>query len=471
MSLETMTKLFSTTVGAGGTSSITFSNIPQNYSDLVLLLSFRTDRSADEDGLGLQLNSLTTGYNYKLLAGDGASLSLQSTPYGQTWAGRIQGATAGSSLFSTTRVHIPNYSGNKAKAYTADSATEKSSTNGYITLNAITQSNPSPIISITLSGISGTLQQYSVATIYGVKNAQKTAGNSIKATGGNIVFDGTYVYHVFPTTGAFVPTQPVTADILVVAGGGAGGVRQGGGGGAGGVIYFSPRTLSPTSYTCTVGAGGAGVVSDTVNGNNGNNSIFGAYTAAIGGGGGMGNMVSTGTGGNAGGSGGGANNGYPSYTPAGGATTQTGTGATSYYGNAGGGGSGASWGSGGGGGAGAVGQGSTGTYPSAGGVGTSAFSSWGLATGAGQNVSGTYYFAGGGGSGAGGSTSVGGLGGYGGGGQGGITDNAGASAAYAGTSGTANTGGGGGATGGNNGNYVAASGSGGSGIIIVRYRG
>jgi hypothetical protein len=467
-----MTKLYSATVGAGGAASVTFSNIPQGYTDLVIKASARSTRSGEiADGLVVLVNGLTTGYIYRAVQGDGSTLYSTSSGYEQGWSGAIPGSSATASIFGNTDISFANYSGFTSKTFFCDSSAENNATNAYSSFNGGMQSSPAPITSLTFSAANGTLVQNSTFTVYGIKNARQTAGNSIKATGGNIVFDGTYVYHVFNTTGAFAPTQSLTADVLVVAGGGAGGVRQGGGGGAGGVIYFSPRTLAPARYTCTVGAGGAGVSSGSVNGNNGNNSIFGAYTAAIGGGGGHSNDVSTGTGGNAGGSGGGANNGYPSYTPSGGASTQTGTGATAFYGNAGGNGSGASWGSGGGGGAGAAGQGSTGVYPAAGGVGTSAFSSWGLATGAGQNISGTYYFAGGGGSGAGGSTAVGGLGGYGGGGQGGITDNNGASAAYAGTSGTANTGGGGGATGGNNGNYVAASGSGGSGIVIVRYKG
>ena len=41
MSIETMTKLATVTVGSGGSSTITFSNIPQNYTDLVVKASLR----------------------------------------------------------------------------------------------------------------------------------------------------------------------------------------------------------------------------------------------------------------------------------------------------------------------------------------------------------------------------------------------------------------------------------------------
>ena len=259
MSLETMTKLFSTSVGVGGIASITFSNIPQNYTDLVVKFEGRIS-SNGEGYPGMRFNG-DTGANYSQanLRGNGAAAS-SSKSTGDTYLSlyAVPGTSYTGGDFSTTDIQIPNYSGNTYKTILCETSTENNATASYPALIAAMWSNSSPVTSITLmTAGTETLAQYTSATLYGIKNAQKTAGNSIKATGGNIVFDGTYVYHVFPSTGAFAPTQPLTADVLVVAGGGAGGVRQGGGGGAGGVIYFSPRTLSPTSYTCTVGAGGA----------------------------------------------------------------------------------------------------------------------------------------------------------------------------------------------------------------------
>ena len=94
-----------------------------------------------------------------------------------------------------------------------------------------------------------------------------------------------------------------------------------------------------------------------------------------------------------------------------------------------------------------------------GGVGTSTYSSWGLATSTGQNVSGTVYFAGGGGGGSypyNGEGS-GGTGGYGGGANG-YTGFGG------GSNGSSNTGGGAGGAG-----EGAFTSNGGSGVVIIRY--
>lgn len=247
-----------------------------------------------------------------------------------------------------------------------------------------------------------------------------------KATGGTIVYSAPYYYHTFTGNGTFAPTESLTADILVIAGGGGG---RAGGGGAGGLLAHTSQSLTVQNYSITIGAGGG----DSVNGTN---SQFGSLTASVGGGA----SSPWGETGDAGGSGGGGG----SVT----GTTINGGAGTAGQGNNGG--SGVNERAGGGGGAGAAGANGA-TIGGAGGNGLSTYSSWGLATSTGQNISGTYWYAGGAG---GGAINTGGAGGNGGGGAG----------SYASpVSGTANTGGGGG------GAYASLGASGGSGITIVRY--
>lgn len=239
-----------------------------------------------------------------------------------------------------------------------------------------------------------------------------------------------------------VSSVPVLADILVVAGGGGGGNGGGGGGGAGGLLAFTSQSLSG-QYTVTIGAGGAGNT-------NGVDSKFGTLQTVFGGGRGSGTAAQA-----DGGSGGGCQGGTPGQGYAG-PPRQGNNGSTS---------NGVAyncWPIGGGGGAGAAGNpppdNNTG---GAGGAGVNTYSSWGTATSSGQNISGTYWFAGGGGggtygsSGNNGSGHTTGVGGNGGGGNGNTTSE--------GTAGLVNTGGGGGA-----GRDSGSSISGGSGIVIVK---
>ena len=154
-----------------------------------------------------------------------------------------------------------------------------------------------------------------------------TFAGGIIATGGDVIYDqGDYRIHVFENTGTFTVSQlgndPTWGNkiwYLTVAGGGGGGSDMGGGGGAGGVIENQMHTITTTSYSVTVGAGGAGstgpYANNPVPGFTGSNSVFGSIaTAAGGGGGGSGHYtapyssaVSRAT---AGGSGGGASAGH-----------------------------------------------------------------------------------------------------------------------------------------------------------------
>jgi hypothetical protein len=466
MSLETMTKLASTTVGVGGSSSVTFSNIPQGYTDLKIVANSRVAGSNQGEVVNIAFNGSSSNISARLIYADSPNVTSITSTSNVFW---VPGSGATSNVFGNSEVYFPNYSSNSNKSWSTDSALEN---NGgtYLVLIAGLWSQPAAISSITLTPPLQPFVANSTFSLYGIKNARQTAGNSIKATGGNVVFDGTYVYHVFNSSGAFVPTQPILADYMVIAGGGAGGPARSGGGGGGGLLSsiqatggggtLQPRiSLIPGSYTVTIGAGGVADGGAVVSGNN--SSIYGAgadITAIGGGGGGNSGFGGQATGaGKPGGSGGGGLQG----PTAGGAPTANqgyrgGNGSASYLAGAGGGGAGAQ-------GVDVTGPTNDGTN---GGIGL-LLTSISVPTGAGING----YFAGGGGGGyfssaglSGTAGTVGGLGGAGGGGNG--------SVGGAGFPGTANTGGGGGSGRGNSGGVGdTAGGNGGSGLVVIRYKG
>jgi hypothetical protein len=435
------------------TSSVTFSSIPNTYTDLVLRVSARDTYTNTPDGLVyLQINSSTNSYSDTVLYANGSNKnSYRNTAPGnsgtESYGSTAANATA--NAFGSLEIYIPNYAGSTKKVFysVGTPETNASSFNFGMGISASLSSITDPITQLvvkpSINFVTG-----STFYLYGVEAKVNPAA---KATGGTISYgaDG-YTYHAFTTSGTFTPTSSLTADVLLVAGGGGGGGGNGGGGGAGGLAGYSSQSLSATAYTVTVGAGGnAG--DNSTRGTSGGSSGFTGLTSAVGGGGGG---SSPGTNNNAwngsnGGSGGG-----------GGKPFSTGTSSTGGTGTAGQGNSGGTGGrypddvNGGGGGGGAGGAGvnaQTGNGPANGGVGSSSYSVWGSATGTGQAVNGVHFFAGGG---AGfnyyGANNYGGTGGNGGGGS------------YQGGEGTANTGGGGSTTAGSGAN-------GGSGIVIVRY--
>jgi hypothetical protein len=303
----------------------------------------------------------------------------------------------------------------------------------------------------------------------------------VAATGGTILTCGDFKTHVFTGPGTFTVTNAGNSggsnsvEYLVVAGGAGGGKGgtsdSGGGGGAGGYRqnYPSPTTaglpVTATSYPISVGSGGAGSSTPQTKGTSGNNSIFSTITSAGGGGGGTlncGGSTPAYNPGASGGSGGGGGGGACAGVGAGGAGNTPPT--SPSQGNNGGDRSNLpsaslNYNGGGGGGAAAAGDSGTPTVVANGGIGspiaTTVFGPTAPSYGTPGPAPGRY-FAGGGG--AHGTPARGyptnGNGGAGGGGAGGIP---------AGVAGTVNTGGGGGSG-------APCGASGGSGIVVIRYK-
>ena len=154
---------------------------------------------------------------------------------------------------------------------------------------------------------------------------------------------------VFKTPGIYYLPSFTTGkvEVLVVAGGGGGGQDSGGaaGGGAGGLKYEDELQLEETLYTIQVGDGGAG--NDTTNDSQQGESSLALGISATGGGRGGGNSADGSRTGGSGGSGGGAA-GSSSSGGSGiaGQGHDGGTGASSGTGAAGGGGAGSAGGNG-----------------------------------------------------------------------------------------------------------------------------
>jgi hypothetical protein len=434
-------------------SSVTFTSIPQGYTDLILISSFAYSANNLDFRVQVGNNTIDGGSNY-------SSTHVMSN-----------GSTTPTSDKTSSNTYIPGYrlvGGGTSRQIAIHQFQNYSNTQTY--KNVLYRTNAasaellagigvwrstSAINTITL-GPSGvpTFTVGSTFTLYGISNSNI---NSPKAFGGTVTKDANYTYHTFGASGTFTPQQSLTCDYLVIAGGGGsssfasgGGTGGGGAGGlrstlvatGGGGSLESAITVTAQPYTITVGGGGAFV--NGANGNPGTSSTFSTVTST---GGGFG--AYSGNGGNGGSGGGGY--GYPASTYTGG-TRVTGQGFAGGNGTT----DGATWtASAGGGGAGAVGTNATSVGAAGnGGVGVS-IPVIATATGTGVDT----YYAGGGGGGTTKSNGDIGFGGLGGGGRGATQGSSGSNA-------IANTGGGGGAAGGAG---ATVAGNGGSGIVIIRY--
>ena len=366
-----MTKLATYTVTAGGgDASIAFTNIPQDYTDLKIIFSGRSTKAGSYTGAGLlTFNSGEAGVmNQKDLYGVGGtsspgSATSASADFISIGEGSFPSAGNTSGVFGNFELYVKSYTESNYKSWSIDYIACDNSTTSYPIIAAGIYNINSAVTTVTIACSGGNWAQNTTATLYGVRNAAKVMGNSLKATGGDVTFDGTYVIHTFKSSGTFTTPNSLSIDsYLVVGGGGAGGggygYENGGGGGAGGYRSITTATyIGPGSYSVAVGAGGTGATQSS--GTNGSYSGFLTTSAT---GGGKGGFYSTS--GSSGGSGGGNPGGKAA--PAGSGNAGGYSPVEGYNGGAGG-GTGANSTGGGGGGASAVGG--DGSYNSPGGSG------------------------------------------------------------------------------------------------------
>jgi hypothetical protein len=433
MATNTYAAIGSAVVSGSAATSIVVNSIPATYTDLQVVIA--TSGISVADTIKVYFNNDTTAlYSMRQLTGQNGGTIINNTNSNQSIIYGIGSYNSGNTTgVSSILMDINNYS-STTQNKTLIARDNNNPLSADLTVGAYRSTNAISSMTFTIQG-GHSFSVGSRVDVYGIL-AEPATGTGSKAIGGTVTTSGGYTYHTFTSTNMFQPTASITgAEILLVAGGGAGGNNYSGGGGAGGLVYLSSQSFSSgTNVPVIVGAGGSSATQGT-------NSLIGSSTVAIGGGFGA-SGASSATGGTGGsGGGGGANAGAAGSATAG-------------QGNAGGagssGGNGERGGSGGGAGAAGVAAESA-----TGGNGLSTYSAWGAATSTGQNISGTYWYAGGGGAGSWNrAVGTGGNGGGGGPTAGGTLSDAG----------DAFTGGGGSGV-----SQGGTGGAGGSGVVIVRY--
>jgi hypothetical protein len=167
----TYTLISSVTVGSGGAANIDFSSIPATYTDLVVLLSGRTTRSAVTDSIYIKFNNNATGYSFRDLDSDGSSVS--SSNAADYPPARVSANTATANTFGSWSAYIPNYASTSVnKSVSLEGMSETNATTAFMRITAGLWANTSAINQITLiSQNPVNFMQYSTAYLYGISNA------------------------------------------------------------------------------------------------------------------------------------------------------------------------------------------------------------------------------------------------------------------------------------------------------------
>ena len=170
--------LIETITVSSSTSSLVFSNIPQTYTDLVLICSIRGTLGVYREDMGLRLNG-DTGSNYlaraiRMFEGSFQAVGGTSGTYLGTFS--VPSNTLANN-FGNSIIQIPNYKRSTAKTITINS-TMANSSNADSNFVAGRWSGTAAVSSITVFSANGvSLATGSTVSLYGI-----SAGASGTAT-------------------------------------------------------------------------------------------------------------------------------------------------------------------------------------------------------------------------------------------------------------------------------------------------
>jgi hypothetical protein len=149
-------------------ANITFSSIPQTYTDLYLVVSSRHE--GNDYGLSIQFNGSTANITYRNLLGNGSAVGSDTNYFTQVGLSDRTAYTA--NTFSNNGIYICNYASSSPKSYSGDGVLENNATQGGLVITAGLFNSTNPITSVSVNGQtttgSNSLVQYTSATLYGI---------------------------------------------------------------------------------------------------------------------------------------------------------------------------------------------------------------------------------------------------------------------------------------------------------------
>jgi hypothetical protein len=167
--------LISSTTLTGTQTTITFSSIPNIYTDLVLKVSTRlTSTGGYFEQMFLRLNGITSNYSSTMVRGNGSvtGSNRNSSQSSWNWYYTSDSSTT-ASTFSGGEVYIPNYTSSQTKVASIFSFAENNSTTAGQSWIASTSSLSNITNTITDISISAN-STYAIGSsfyLYGIKNS------------------------------------------------------------------------------------------------------------------------------------------------------------------------------------------------------------------------------------------------------------------------------------------------------------
>lgn len=160
-----MTPIYTRTITSATSNNIVFYNIPQVYTDLMLLVSVRStfaNNTFDGGGIALFDPNFVSASGRKL-EGNGASAYSQA--FGTV---TVPASNATANTFSSAQFYLPNYRAATFKQTVFEGVAENNGTEAYLNLGAQLNSGTNPITAIQFVVFNGNIAANSTFSLYGI---------------------------------------------------------------------------------------------------------------------------------------------------------------------------------------------------------------------------------------------------------------------------------------------------------------
>jgi hypothetical protein len=157
----TMQLIATSTVGSGGASSIEFTSIPQDGTDLVVRLSARNSGAAG--ACQVTINNDTTDANYTLIYLRGTGSAVETASANTRYVMQIVPSSYTANTFSNSELYLSNYTSSSEKSASENGVSENNATANGLNIRAWRWSGTSAITSLKLEGVTSFVEHSTVS--------------------------------------------------------------------------------------------------------------------------------------------------------------------------------------------------------------------------------------------------------------------------------------------------------------------
>jgi hypothetical protein len=168
--MSAMSVIETITVGSGGAATLSWTNIPQTFDDLLIVSSLRGNILG-----GILLNSSNANTVSRHLFGSGSSVSSAAyLSFSYNIFKTVNRGADTSNTFGSSSIYIPSYKSSATKSLSIDSVRENNATSADQWITAAIWANSAAINAVSITSLdsnvnaSGVFEQHSTATLYGI---------------------------------------------------------------------------------------------------------------------------------------------------------------------------------------------------------------------------------------------------------------------------------------------------------------